>query len=59
MLITYLYLYHYYARACIYRVFIDHADILCDKIFDPAVENGLVIDFHNLMLRYTMDTFVE
>ncbi|KAI9260881.1 cytochrome P450 [Helicostylum pulchrum] len=41
------------------RVFIDHADVICDQIFDPAVENSQVLDFHNLMLRYTMDTFVE
>lgn len=42
-----------------FRVFIDHADDLCDKIFEPVITSNESIDFHSLMLRYTMDTFVE
>lgn len=32
---------------------------MSDHIFDKAVDNGGVVDFHNIMLKFTMDTFVE
>jgi hypothetical protein len=31
---------------------------MTDVILDPLVENGQAIDFHDLMFKFTLDSFV-
>lgn len=40
-------------------IFVDHINVMNGHIFDKAAKGTQVIDFHEVMLRFTMDTFVE
>ncbi|KAI9357101.1 cytochrome P450 [Pilaira anomala] len=40
-------------------VFVDHIQVMSSHIFDEAASQSKIIDFHETMLRFTMDTFVE
>jgi hypothetical protein len=39
--------------------FVDHINAMSNHIFDKAVESHEQVNFHGIMLRFTMDTFVE
>lgn len=41
------------------RVFLEHIQIMSNRVFDEAVCDFAVIDFHEVMLKFTMDVFVE
>lgn len=38
-------------------VFVDEMEIMCD-IFNKAVETQQIIDLHDMMFRFTLDSFV-
>ncbi len=40
-------------------IFVDHIKVMTNHIFDKAADEAQVLDFHEVMLRFTMDTFVE
>lgn len=42
-----------------FSIFVDHINVMNGHIFDKAAKEAQVIDFHEIMLRFTMDTFVE
>lgn len=31
---------------------------MCDRIFDKKAANGEQVDFHDLMFKFTLDSFV-
>ncbi|KAG2186343.1 hypothetical protein INT43_002781 [Umbelopsis isabellina] len=39
-------------------VFVDELDYMKENILDPLVDNGKTIDFHDLMFKFTLDSFV-
>ncbi|CAO3648016.1 unnamed protein product [Mucor hiemalis] len=41
------------------RVFVHHIHILSTQILEDAVDNCSVVDLHRIMLRFTMDVFVD
>ncbi|KAF1806457.1 cytochrome P450 CYP5203 [Mucor lusitanicus] len=41
------------------KVFVDEINLASREIFDKAVASGEVIDFHDIMLRFSMDSFAE
>ncbi|KAG2233379.1 cytochrome P450 [Thamnidium elegans] len=41
------------------RVFLDQINIAAMHVFDKAAEENQVIDFHDIMLRFTMDSFAQ
>ncbi|KAI7890517.1 cytochrome P450 [Mucor mucedo] len=40
-------------------IFVSHVQTLSNEILENAVNHHQAVDFHDLMLRFTMDTFVE
>lgn len=42
-----------------YSIFVRHIQVMSDRIFDEAADRSQSIDFHEIMLKFTMDTFVE
>ncbi|KAI9245275.1 cytochrome P450 [Helicostylum pulchrum] len=40
-------------------IFVRHIQVMSDHIFDKAADQSQPIDFHEVMLKFTMDTFVE
>ncbi|CAO3600752.1 unnamed protein product [Absidia cylindrospora] len=38
-------------------VFVDEMDIMC-KIFDKAIDTNQIVDLHDMMFRFTLDSFV-
>ncbi|KAI9010412.1 cytochrome P450 [Phycomyces nitens] len=40
-------------------VFMDEIEIMCSETLDKAVESGEVIDLHDQMYRFTLDSFVH
>lgn len=41
------------------RVFVDGINLASREIFEKAAASGEIIDFHDIMLRFTMDSFAE
>ncbi|GAN03750.1 cytochrome P450 704C1-like isoform X2 [Mucor ambiguus] len=41
------------------RVFVDEINLASREIFDKAATSGEIIDFHDIMLRFSMDSFAE
>jgi hypothetical protein len=39
-------------------VFVDELNYMKSNILDPLVQNGKAIDFHELMFKFTLDSFV-
>ncbi|KAI8889502.1 cytochrome P450 [Backusella circina FSU 941] len=39
-------------------VFVEEMHILCDNVFDKAVKQGSIVDFHEYMFKFTLDSFV-
>ncbi|CAO3690445.1 unnamed protein product [Umbelopsis vinacea] len=39
-------------------VFVDELNYMKSNILDPLVQNGKAIDFHDLMFKFTLDSFV-
>lgn len=31
---------------------------MCDKILDKAADEGGIVDFHEIMFKFTLDSFV-
>ncbi|KAI8144359.1 cytochrome P450 [Fennellomyces sp. T-0311] len=40
-------------------VFVDELHVMASHIFDKKVENGKSVDFHDVMFKFTMDSFVR
>jgi hypothetical protein len=38
-------------------VFVDEMEIMCD-MFNKAVETQQIVDLHDMMFRFTLDSFV-
>jgi hypothetical protein len=38
-------------------VFVDEMEIMCD-MFNRAVETQQIVDLHDMMFRFTLDSFV-
>ncbi|CAO3649321.1 unnamed protein product [Cunninghamella echinulata] len=41
------------------EVFLDHIHYITDKMLDVAATNGTTVDFHDIMFRFTLDSFVK
>ncbi|KAG0172070.1 hypothetical protein DFQ28_011683 [Apophysomyces sp. BC1034] len=39
-------------------VFVQQIDYMSEHIWQPAVENGTVVDFHDVMFKFTLDSFI-
>lgn len=42
-----------------FSVFVKEMHIMCDKILDISVKNNEPVDFHALMFKFTLDSFVQ
>jgi hypothetical protein len=43
---------------CISSVFVEEMHVVCDKLLAKSAEEKNVIDFHDIMFKFTMDSFV-
>ncbi|ORZ17105.1 cytochrome P450 [Absidia repens] len=41
------------------KVFIQHIHFMSKNIFDESAANGKPVDFHDIMFKFTLDSFVE
>ncbi|CAO3607788.1 unnamed protein product [Cunninghamella blakesleeana] len=41
------------------EVFVDHIHYMTKNIFGVAANNGTTVDFHDIMFRFTLDSFVK
>lgn len=41
-----------------HSVFVKEMLVMCDQILDKSANEGTVIDFHELMFKFTLDSFV-
>ncbi|KAI8089636.1 cytochrome P450 [Halteromyces radiatus] len=41
------------------EVFVRHIHYMGKHIFDPAIQTGTPVDFHDVMFKFTLDSFVE
>ncbi|KAI9268173.1 cytochrome P450 [Phascolomyces articulosus] len=39
------------------EVFVNELDVICREIFDPKIKTQESVDFHDIMHRYTLDSF--
>ncbi|ORY91408.1 cytochrome P450 [Syncephalastrum racemosum] len=39
-------------------VFVKELNLMCDRIFDKKAANGEQVDFHDIMFKFTLDSFV-
>ncbi|KAI9257744.1 cytochrome P450 [Helicostylum pulchrum] len=40
------------------NVFVKEMRVMCDKILDKAADEGGIVDFHEVMFKFTLDSFV-
>lgn len=43
---------------CEHSVFVKEMLVMCDQILDKSADEGSIVDFHELMFKFTLDSFV-
>ncbi|CAO3607796.1 unnamed protein product [Cunninghamella blakesleeana] len=41
------------------KIFVEHLHFMVTNLFDPAIEKGTIVDFHDIMFKFTLDSFVK
>ncbi|CAO3649312.1 unnamed protein product [Cunninghamella echinulata] len=41
------------------QIFVEHINYMAVNIFDIAMKNGTTVDFHDIMFKFTLDSFVK
>lgn len=47
-----------YTFISFYSVFVEEIEFMSENIWDKAAETNEVVDFHEIMFKFTLDSFI-